>query len=139
AALLDRDPDSAGHGEIAPLEHWLHLLPLHRQSEIAPDGHVRRGDFLPPVPLPRRMFAGARITFLQSLTIGTEARRTGRVTNITAKRGRTGPLTFVQVRQEIEGSAGLALVEEQDIVYRTHPSPDTSDLRSGGSRLENPD
>src|SRR5690606_12294066 len=106
AALLDRDPDTAGQGEIAPLEHWLHLLPLHRQSEIAPDGHVRRGDFLPPLPLPRRMFAGARITFLQPLIIGRQTRRVGRVTDITAKTGRTGPLTFVQVRQEIDGPTG---------------------------------
>lgn len=138
AALLDRDPDSAGDGEIPPLAHWLYFLPLHRQSELAPDGHVQRGGFMPPVPLPRRMFAGARITFLQPLNIGTEARRVGRVTSIKSKTGRTGALTFVQVHQEIEVPSGLALMEEQDIVYRTHPSSGSLNVRSGGEPLENP-
>lgn len=136
AALLDRDPDSAGHDEIAPLEHWLHLLPLHRQSEIATDGHTRRGGFLPPVPLPRRMFAGAQITFLRPLTTGSQARRVGTVASITPKTGRSGPLTFVQIRQEIAGPDGPALIEEQDIVYRTHPTADAAGTKSGGPRLD---
>jgi 3-methylfumaryl-CoA hydratase len=82
------------------------------------------------------MFAGARITFLRPLTIGSPARRVGTVTEITAKTGRTGPLTFVQVRQEIAGPDGPALVEEQDIVYRTHPAPGAAGGQAGGPRLD---
>src|SRR3546814_12307569 len=88
------------------------------QSELAEDGHVLRGGFMPPVPLPRRMFAGGRIQFLKPIRIGEKARRTGRVTDLVAKRGRSGQLVFASVRREIEAEDGLAPVEEQDIVYR---------------------
>src|SRR3546814_16894040 len=67
------------------------------------------------------MFAGGRIQFLKSIRIGEKAKRTGRVTDLVAKQGRSGQLVFASVRQEIEGEDGLALVEEQDIVYRAHP------------------
>src|SRR3546814_4000248 len=85
---------------------------------------------MPPVPLPRRMFAGGRIQFLKPIRIGEKARRTGRVTDRVAKRGRAGQLVFASVRQEIEGEDGLALVEEQDIVCREHPRTPTARLAS---------
>jgi 3-methylfumaryl-CoA hydratase len=123
-ALLDRDEPHPQSGQaLPPLAHWLHFLPIHRQSELAEDGHVRRGGFLPPLPYPRRMFAGARISFERPLRIGEPARRTGTVTDVVEKQGRTGRLAFVSVRQEIRGEQGLALTEEQDIVYRTAPVP----------------
>ena len=55
---------------LPPLWHWLYFLPLHRQSEIGPDGHAQRGGFLPPVPLPRRMWAGSQFEFHKPLLIG---------------------------------------------------------------------
>src|ERR1700712_245391 len=71
AATLDRDDAPPAPGtELPPLWHWLYFLPLHRQSEIGADGHARRGGFLPPVPLPRRMWAGGRLTFERPLRIG---------------------------------------------------------------------
>ena len=71
AATLDRDDPPAQPGDpIPPCWHWLYFLPLHRQSEIGPDGHAKRGGFLPPVPLPRRMWAGSRLEFLRPLRIG---------------------------------------------------------------------
>lgn len=126
AALLDHDDPPPQEGDqIPPLSHWTQLLATHRQSELAEDGHARRGDFMPPVPLPRRMFAGGRTQFLKPIRVGEMARRTGRITDLVAKQGRTGRLVFVSVRQEIEGRDGLALVEEQDIVYRDPPAPGT--------------
>jgi 3-methylfumaryl-CoA hydratase len=119
SALLDRDDAPAKAGDpIPPLAHWLHFLPTHRQSEIGPDGHARRGGFLPPVPLPRRMWAGSRIEFLRPIAVGEPIRRVSRIAAVSAKQGRSGPLAFVTVRHEVSGPAGLALTDEHDIVYR---------------------
>jgi 3-methylfumaryl-CoA hydratase len=124
AAVLDRDDPPPRPGDpLPPLWHWLYFLPLHRQSELGPDGHPRRGGFLPPVPLPRRMWAGGRLTFHRPLRIGEAIRRTSTVTDVTHKAGRTGDLVFVQVRHDIAGADGPALTEEQDIVYRDLPRP----------------
>jgi 3-methylfumaryl-CoA hydratase len=101
----------------------LYFLPLARQSEIGPDGHPKRGGFLPPVPLPRRMWAGGRFTFHQPLLVDEPISRTSTVADVTAKTGRSGTLCFVLVRHEIAGASGLALTEEHDIVYRDMPAP----------------
>jgi len=122
AATLDHDDPAPRKGDpIPPLSHWTQFIPTHRQSDLAEDGHARRGPFMPPVPLPRRMFAGGRTQFLQPLRVGEVARRTGRVTDLVTKQGRSGRLVFASVRQEIENRGGLALIEEQDIVYREPP------------------
>jgi 3-methylfumaryl-CoA hydratase len=114
AAMLDRDvPDI-----VPPLWHWLYFLPTHRQSELGPDGHARRGDFLPPVALPRRMWAGGRFAFADSLRVGDRAVRMSTIQDVREKQGRSGPLVFVVVRHEIRTERGLALSEEHDIVYR---------------------
>jgi 3-methylfumaryl-CoA hydratase len=107
---------------LPPLWHWLYFLPRHRQSELAPDGHAQRGGFLPPVSLPRRMWAGGRFEFHHPLCIGERITRVSRIADVTHKQGRTGDLIFILVRHEISDAAGLALVEEQDIVYRGHSS-----------------
>jgi len=119
AATLDR---SAPGEVVPPLWHWLFFLPTHRQSELAPDGHVHRGAFLPPVELPRRMWAGGRLEFFDSLRVGDRATRTSRIVSVQEKQGRTGPLVFVVVRHEIFTGRGMALSEEHDIVYRGHPA-----------------
>jgi 3-methylfumaryl-CoA hydratase len=119
AATLDRDDPLPTTGDpIPPLWHWLYFLPLHRASELGPDGHASRGGFLPPVPLPRRMFAGGRYRFERPLRIGDTITRRSRVMDVSLKEGRTGPLVFVLVRHEISNGDGLAIVEEHDIVYR---------------------
>jgi 3-methylfumaryl-CoA hydratase len=124
SATLDRDDPTPRPGDaLPPLWHWLYFLPLHRESELGPDGHAKRGGFLPPVPLPRRMWAGGRFVFHQPLRVGEAVRRTSIVADVTHKQGRTGPLVFVLVRHEIAGESGLALVEEQDIVYREAAGP----------------
>ena len=101
--------------------HWLYFLPLHRQSEIGPDGHAKRGGFLPPVPLPRRMWAGGRFQFIKPLRVGDAIRRTSQIVDVTMKDGRSGALVFVLVRHHIGNADGVAIVEEHDIVYRGLP------------------
>jgi len=119
AALLDRDDPPPKPGDaIPPLAHWLYFLPVHRQSQVGSDGHAMRGEFLPPVPLPRRMWAGSRIEFLQPLPVGAAATRLSRIADVKVKEGRSGTLVFVTVRHEISGPSGLAIVDEHDIVYR---------------------
>lgn len=105
---------------LPPLWHWLYFLPMHRQSEIGHDGHAKRGGFLPPVPLPRRMWAGGQFEFRHPLRVGDKIQRTSVIDDVTSKEGRTGKLVFVRVRHEIRaiGTAEPALVEFHDIVYR---------------------
>ena len=122
AATLDRaEAEPLPGTPMAPLAHWLFFLPVTRQSEIGADGHPQRGGFLPPVALPRRMWAGSRLTFHHALNVGDEMLRTSTITKVDAKTGRSGALVFVTVRHEITSAAGLALIEEHDIVYRDHP------------------
>jgi 3-methylfumaryl-CoA hydratase len=124
SATLDRDEPQPSCGDVLPpLWHWLYFLPVYRESEVGPDGHARRGGFLPPVPLPRRMWAGSRIEWHGQLAIGDEVSRNSRIVSVTEKHGRSGALVFVVVRHELSTSAGLALSEEHDIVYRELPSP----------------
>ena len=124
AATLDRDDPEPRDGDaLPPLWHWLYFLPLHRQSEIGPDGHARRGGFLPPVPLPRRMWAGSRLEFRQPLHVGEAIERISTIKSVEQKDGKTGTLVFVVVRHEIGNSQGVAIAEEHDIVYRDNPRP----------------
>jgi len=123
SATLDRhDPAPVLGQAIPPLWHWLYFLPTHQQSEIGPDGHARRGGFLPTVPLPRRMWAGSRFEFIDPLRVGDAITRTSVIEDVRVKSGKTGPLVFVVVRHEIAAAAGLALREWHDIVYREMPS-----------------
>ena len=127
AATLDRAPERPSAGTPLPaLWHWLYFLPLHRQSEIGPDGHAKRGGFLPPVPLPRRMWAGSQFEFHQPLLVGDTLTRTSTIADVTEKSGRTGALVFVKVRHEIRRNqeTDIALTEFHDIVYRESAKPD---------------
>ena len=125
SATLDRDdPEPANGSEVPPLWHWTYFVPLARQSEIGPDGHAKRGGFLPPVPLPRRMWAGGRLEFHAPLRVGDDITRTSRILDVNGKSGRSGMLVFVTVRHEYATTRGLALAEEHDIVYRENPRAD---------------
>lgn len=124
AATLNRDHATPHDGvALPPLWHWLYFLPIHRQDQLGPDGHPVRGGFLPPVPLPRRMWAGGRLQFHRPLCVGDRIARASRIVDVSCKEGRTGPLVFVLVRHEISSDAGLAISEEHDIVYRDNPRP----------------
>ncbi len=124
-ATLDRnDPEPVNGTAIPPLWHWLYFLPISPLSEAGPDGHPKRGGFLPPVPLPRRMFAGGRFEYHHALKVGDRISRMSRITDVSGKEGRSGTLVFVTVRHEITGPAGVAMTEEHDIVYRENPRAD---------------
>ena len=125
AATLDRDDPMPKTGDPLPVGWHSILFPrIVRHSQIGPDGHPRRGDFLPPVPLPRRMFAGKRIAFHEPLRIGDEVRRESTIKDVAIKQGRSGEMVFVTVKTDITSPRGLAITEEQDIVYRAEPDPD---------------
>jgi 3-methylfumaryl-CoA hydratase len=137
SATLDRDDSAPQVGdELPPLWHWLYFLPTARQSMLGPDGHPARGGFLPPVPLPRRMWAGGRFTFHQPLRVGETITRVSTVQDVTVKHGRGGALCFVLVRHDISGEDGLALVEEHDIVYRDVPRPGEAPAAPKRARMD---
>lgn len=124
AATLDRDDPWPKAGDpVPPGGHWLYFLPFARASELGPDGHPKRGGFLPPVELPRRMWAGGRLSFAKPLRVGEAIRRTSEVRDVTVKEGKTGTLAFVLVAHEIADRDGVAIREEHDIVYREAPKP----------------
>lgn len=119
AATLDRDDPDPVAGEALPAGwHWLYFLEARRASELGPDGHPKRGGFLPPVALPRRMWAGGRVDFLQPLRFGERVERISEIIKVEQKSGGTGNLVFVTVRHTVRSGAAAAIVEEQDIVYR---------------------
>ncbi len=123
AAMLDRDdPPPIAGSAVPPLWHWLYFLPMARQSELGADGHPRRGGFLPPVALPRRMWAGGRLAFDKPLRVGEVATRRSTIADIASKSARSGPLVFVTVRHEISTAGNLVLSEDHDIVYRDLPA-----------------
>ena len=125
SATLDREDTEPAMGTaVPPLWHWLYFLPLAPMSDVGPDGHPKRGGFLPPVPLPRRMFAGGRFEFHHPLKVGETVTRTSRITDVSGKTGRSGTLVFVTVRHEFANVGGIALTEEHDIVYRENPRAD---------------
>ncbi len=119
AATLDQDPTTFRRGSEMP-ESWYAILfgSIAPESALGPDGHLETGDFLPPLHGTRRMFAGRRTKFIKPLKIGEMVSRVSTVTRAEPKSGRTGPFTLVTVMHEISGPSGLALTEEQDIVYR---------------------
>ena len=115
AALLDRASPPA---TVPPAWHWATLLDTVRQSAIGPDGHPERGDFLPPIPLPARMFAGAEMTFQTPLALDTPTVLTETIEAVDEKTGRAGALTFVRLARELSQSGALRLREVQTLVYR---------------------
>jgi 3-methylfumaryl-CoA hydratase len=124
AATLDLDRPMPKTGDALPIGWHSILFPrVVRQSQIGKDGHPERGDFLPPVPLPRRMFAGKRVTYRAPLLISDEVRRESTIQSVTPKTGRSGQMVFVTVKTDIVSPRGVAITEEQDIVYREDPDP----------------
>ncbi|QOG22670.1 MULTISPECIES: FAS1-like dehydratase domain-containing protein [Bradyrhizobium] len=118
-ATLFQEVGEPQKGDAAPFTvHWCLAQPVFPMSMLGPDGHPTRGGFLPPVPLPRRMWAGGEIEFLQPLQVGDESTRTSRIADVQVKTGSTGTLCFVSVEHSISSPRGTAIRERQDIVYR---------------------
>ncbi len=118
-ATFDEEPGDPRTGEAAPrLLHWCLTQPAALTSALGPDGHPARGGFLPPVPLPRRMWAGGSLVFHDDIRVGDLVRRVSRVEEVTLKQGNTGPLCFVTVKHELDAAGRSLLTERQGIVYR---------------------
>lgn len=119
AVTLDQSPDGLEAGAALP-DGWHVILftPLAPTKSLSRDGHAPQGDFLPELPLPRRMFAGRRVIFHQPLRIGEPVERVSTIAKIEPKSGRSGMLAFVTITHEINGEAGLCVTEEQTLVYR---------------------
>jgi len=117
-ATLDRDGAVADGVPAPPAIHWCLAPAIARRSALGPDGHPARGGFLPPVPLPRRMWAGGALEFLDTLRVGDRVTRRSRIEDVVAKDGRSGALCFVTVAHDYATERGLAIQERQDIVYR---------------------
>ena len=109
--------------ELPPLWSWLYFLDVVPTGELGEDGHPQKGGFMPPVELPRRMWAGSRVEFHAPLEVGRSYERVSTVTDISAKSGRTGRLCFVTVDHEIGDRDGVAVRERQTVVYREPPAP----------------
>ncbi|MDO9271883.1 MAG: MaoC family dehydratase N-terminal domain-containing protein [Rugosibacter sp.] len=131
SAMLDRQdsPPKAGD-EIPPFWHGLYFLTATRQSELGADGHPPRGGFLPPVPLPRRMFAGAQVDFVRPLHVEQAVERRSTILGVSQKQGRSGEMVFLQLQHEISDAAGVCVVETQDIVYREDPGSATANAQA---------
>lgn len=121
-ATLDASDANALPSQLPPLWHWLYFLPGERQSNIGLDGHPRRGGFLPPITLPRRMWAGGRLQFIRPLTLGAPIRRVSTIKSVKSKSGRSGELVFVTIVHHVSDALGISVREEQDIVYRDAPA-----------------
>jgi len=125
AAAMD-DAVRLAKPDSAPLPegwHWLYFNPLEVQSRLGPDGHPQRGDFLPPVALPRRMWAGSRLHWERAFSVGSTVTKSSDILKVTHKSGRSGVMVFVTVAHLYSDAAGPILSEEHDIVYRDLPSP----------------
>jgi 3-methylfumaryl-CoA hydratase len=105
-------------GEAPPALHWCLAPETPAADALGPDGHAAKGGFLPPVPLPRRMWAGGEIETLAPLREGDAVTRAETVQDVAFKDGRSGRLCFVTVAHAVTSPRGLAVRERQDIVYR---------------------
>ena len=124
AAMLDREAKTIVEGDpLPPLWHWAYFLTPTRASELGRDGHAALGGFMPPVPLPRRMWAGGKLEFITPLRVGDTARRESTVRDVKVKQGRTGKLCFVEVEHCIFVGDELRLSEIHNIVYRDAKQP----------------
>jgi 3-methylfumaryl-CoA hydratase len=123
-ATLDRnEPPYADGAPFPPGWHWLCFPEAVKLSDVGYDGHAKTGGFMPPVPLPRRMWAGNRMEFIKPVRAGEVLERRSTIADVRSKSGRGGALCFVTVRHEIHGPEGLATVEEHDVVYREASMP----------------
>jgi 3-methylfumaryl-CoA hydratase len=118
AVLFDLETLPAVGDELPQLWHWAYFAPHVRQSSIDVDGHPVRGGLLPPIDLPRRMWAGSRVRFVSPLRIGEQVTRRSEILSVEPKSGKQGKLVFVTVRHTLSNEGRIAIDEEQDIVYR---------------------
>lgn len=123
-AALGRTPSITEGSPLPPFFHQLYFWTALPSEALGRDGHPRVGGLIPDMGLPRRMWAGGRLTFHAPLRAGIPATRHSEVVSLTRKKGRTGPLGFVTLRHAFHQDGALCLTEDQDLVYRDDPAPD---------------
>lgn len=121
-------------GRLFPLAHWLHFTPDAPQHELAADGHPRKGGFLPPVPLPRRMWAASDVTFHRPIEVGVPLREVQTIRDVAHKAGRSGDLVFLTVGHEVHAADELAVTDVQTIVYRAATGGTSAPEQSAAER-----
>lgn len=137
-ATLDRSvSDSEVDAQSVPhCIHWCLAPQLTPAAQLGPDGHGAHGEFLPPVPLPRRMWAGGEVVFHEPLRLGDEVVRLSRVEDVRLKAGASGTLCFVTVCHDLSTPRGLAVSERQDIVFRELAASEVAARRTSGEALQ---
>ena len=134
ADTLDKLNFDARPGQpLPPAWHWIYFRSSAPASELGPDGHPRRGGFLPPIPLPRRMWAGSHLRFHQPILIGDHLQRRSTIADITLKHGRSGQLAFVKVQHAYYRQTTCVLEEEHDIVYREAATPGAAQAQTAAA------
>ena len=131
AVTLDRDPCLVEGDALPHLWHWLYFRSTTPRSQLGHDGHGKKGGFLPPIALPRRMWAGGDFEFHQPVRLGRPARRISEIEAVEEKQGRSGPLVFVTVCHRVESDGVLALTERQRLVYREPPTANATPAQGG--------
>ena len=121
AATLNADLNIKQGDQLPPLWHWILFNSANKSFELGQDGHALKGQFLPPISLPRRMWAGGRFEFIEPINVGDRLSRQSTISDINIKQGKTGQLAFVTVTHEIRGTQQGHWIEEHDIVYREAP------------------
>ena len=116
-ATLNRPPKLKEGDNLPPLWHWIYFLEAKPESDLGRDAHPKKGDFLPPIQLPRRMWAGGRFTFYNDLVIGEKAKKITTIKKIAEKEGSAGPLCFITLEHKIYSKDEISIIEEQDLVY----------------------
>lgn len=139
-ATLDRAPSLEIGDELPLCWHWLYFLKASQISELGRDGHAALGGFLPPVDLPRRMWAGSRLVFHQPIRIGDTVKKVSTIKDIKVKSGKTGALCFVTIAHLFSHEQHELITEEHDIVYKEDPKPDapiqTPPIAATDARIE---
>ncbi len=123
-ATLDRDDPPYKEGDVIPPGwHLFYIREVVKLRDTAEDGHPKRGDFLPPIDLPRRMWAGTKATYHKPIHVGENISNVTTIESVTPKVGKTGQLVFLKLKNEISGENGIATTELQDVVYREEARP----------------
>ena len=123
-AMLDYTPKSMTDGEVVPpLWHWAYFINPVRASDLGRDGHATQGEFMPPIPLPRRMWAGSQLKFSAPLRVGEKARRESTIRDLRLKQGRSGKLCFVEIEHAILVGDELKITEIHNVVFRNIKQP----------------
>lgn len=138
AAALDNETLPEKGDALPPFWEWMYFLPTPKASATGVDGHPDKGGFLPPVPLPRRMWAAGEVECHKALIIGQPASRLSTIESVELKTGSTGVLVFVNVRHDISQAGELCISQVQNIVYREQPT-ESAELPPGKPALSEAD